>query len=79
MMPRLPSSVIAMPRQASDVMQVLRESAGNAAEESELREVTRQVEAAMTGALDCDFRPTFLLQGFEGIHTALSGPDDGRV
>ena len=68
MTPRLASSVIAMHRQASVVMQVLREGAGNAAEESDLWEVTSQVEAAMTGALDCDFRPAFLLQGFEGQH-----------
>ena len=77
-MPRLASSVIARHRQVT-AMQVFREVAGNAAEESELREVTSQVEAAMTGALDCEFKPAFLLQGFEGTHTALSGPDDGTV
>lgn len=79
MMPRLASSVIARHRQVTVAMQILREVAGNAAEEIELREVTSQVEAAMTGALDCEFRPAFLLQGFEGIHTVLSGPDDGTV
>ncbi len=60
-------------------MQVLREGARQAAEESELQEVTRQVEAAMAGALDCHFMPAFLLQGFEGVYTASSCPDDSTT